>query len=527
MNILSKKYLIPVFAVIIFFLAFFVRFYPVFHKGYSSGIFADTLILARNLSLNNEYKLESEKNVILNSSLVKDEGIVSDMGNKLTPVLYSKIFDIFGFNSQTPLYVSLILYSLTSVLLFLIILKLFNFWVASIFALIDIFSPLVLANSSMPGLYEWASFLFVLGLFVYLYKDKLNYFQLFVAGLIFGLSSLAGNIFLVSFVPFLIYEFFRHKSFKRSVILIVPVILLWAIYLGPGIIRGKVDNPYLTPKSASSASFLHLFPDPYTYHFEGDQYLKALSNTFHPDSINALIKRGYHVKFSQRLWLFFSSAIFYVKEFFRLTNIGGALTILFFFSGLVYSIKKKNRLIFLFTSWGIIWYLALVGYGTSSSHHFLELRFPIFLLISLGVYWISGFILNLKMDKKFRYILVFVLFFFILLDLGQSDKWMFHENYENSNMDKILAIASDLKNADINKQTDVIAVGVANANNAPLIINYYTDLSSVYFDAQTVKNLLKENRLKEAFDEFGVTAISGYEPELIEQILQKITVKSF
>jgi hypothetical protein len=527
MNMAIKKYLIPIFAVIIFLAAFAVRFYPVFHKGYVPSFNADYLILARNLSLTGEHKIENNLGVILNHSLVKEEGVLFTGGNKLTPILYSKLFDILGFDFRFPFYCSLLIHSIITVLLFLLVLRLFGVKLAIIFAGVDIFSPLIAANSIFFGYYEWAALFFTIGLFIYLYGEKPGYLRLIISGLFFGLSSLAGNVFVISFIPFLIYEFYKNRSFKRVFVFISLALILWVIYLGSGILSGKgAENSYLNPSNMPSSDYLHLFPDSYTYNFEKQEYIESISNTSYPDYLSALRAYDYRITFSQRARLYFSSITFYLKEFFRLTNVGGALTILFLFLGVGYLYKKRKNLLFLISAWVSVLYFVLILFTTSASHHFAELRFPVFLLVSLGIFSVIKFILNMERGKLFKYSLILMLSFFILLDLTQSDKWLFHEKYENSHMEEILDTIKNLKQADIGKE-NVLAVGFKDANNAPLIINYYTDMNAVYFDPNTVKRLLEENKLKWAFEQFGITGIVGYQSDLAEKIVQNVSVKRF
>jgi len=546
-KILQNKQLILIITVIaVFVVAFAVRFYPIYHKGYLPKIGADTLILARNMTLTNEYKIEDERGVILNPSLLNEKGAELNVGNELTRTLYAKVFDVLGFKTSIPLYVSLILWTLTTVLLFLLILRLFNYWLALLFVLVDIFAPTVLASSILPGAYEWAAFFFTIALLVYLWKPKEDihnlehplkfgwsvyatsgprfYSRLFLAGLFFGLASLAGNAYLISFIPFLVYEFYRSKSFKKSLILFLPVIILWGAYLGPNLIKEKaLKNYYLTSAKTSSSEYLHIFPDPYTYNFEKEEYIKSVSHTRTPDWIKALTFYDYHVDWSQRLWLYFTSAGFYVKEFFRLTTIGGALSILFFFLGLGYLYRKKNHLLMLFVIWFLFWYFALVFYGSSSNHHFSEIRFPVYFLISSGIYWVINLVSGLKIKAWHKYFLILGIVFLVALDLTQSDKWLLHEKYENGNMEEVLSTAKILNNANI-AQRDVIAVGLP--GNSPLTLNYYTNLNLVYFDPATILRLSEKNKLQWAFDQFGVNRIIGYDKELTEKIIQSTNARA-
>ena len=108
-----------------------------------------------------------------------------------------------------------------------------------------------------------------------------------------------------------------------------------------------------------------------------------------------------------------------------------------------------------------------------------------------------------------------------------ADKWTFHDRYENSNIEQALALARTVgKNQnEINKQSDVVASGVK--YGACEIINYYNDVSCVYFDPATVEKLLEQKKLKWAFEQFGVTKIIGFEAELVEKIVEMTGVEAF
>ena len=211
---MKKKYLVLI-CVLVFIVSTAVHYWPVYHKGFSFGFETEGLILARNLSLTGEYKLDNSKNVILSSERVAVDGIPSKIGNKLTSVLYGKIFDIVGFKPQTALWVSLFIYSLISVLFFLLIYKIFNVWVAGIFVFVDIFSPLISQYSVRVGSYEWSMLFICLALIFFLWKEKIGYLGLFVSGLMFALASLSRNSAIILPVAILVYEFSQTKSFKR------------------------------------------------------------------------------------------------------------------------------------------------------------------------------------------------------------------------------------------------------------------------------------------------------------------------
>ena len=505
----------------LFLLSLAVHYYPVYKKGYSFNPLGGNLILARNLALTDEYKIENEKNVILSSQKIKGEGIYCNWGNKLTPYIYSQIFKIFGFNQNLPFYISLVLWALSGIILFFIVLKLFNFKIAVIFGLLDSFIPVFTQGSLMAGFYEWAVLFFSLGLLFYLYKEKINLLNLFLAGLFFGLAALARNAFLISFIPFVIYEFWQNKSVKKVFIFVLPFILLWTAYLLPGYLN-DLPNAYLSKHDTSFGQYGHLFPDPYTYHFEKDEYIQSITGIPNHSFSEYLLKYDQSVNFKNQMIMYFHSIKFYPKEFLKIIVSGGPLILLFLIMGLVYLNKKKKHLLKLFVIWSGAWYFLLVVLKSNNWDHFLELRFPMVLLISLGIYWLINFVLKLNTENKFKYLIIIIFSFFLLFHFGLSNKWMLHDEYNGSKVEIIRNLAGKINQANLDKQNDIIAINIHPTLQS---LNYYTDQSIIYFDIQTINRLLKENKLDWVFEQFGVTKIIGFESELSKEIIRQTEVK--
>ena len=126
---MAKKIVI---ACLFLFILSFLRIAPVVYKGYAPTGLHENIILARNLAISGKYSIENKNNVILSSSKVAQEGVISTFGNKLTIYIYSFIFKILGFSPNLPFYVSVLMFAFSAVLIFLIIFEIFgNFWLAA------------------------------------------------------------------------------------------------------------------------------------------------------------------------------------------------------------------------------------------------------------------------------------------------------------------------------------------------------------------------------------------------------------
>lgn len=512
-----KKLTIIYIIIIIFIASFFVRYFPVWLKGFPAQMAGENLVLARNLTVTGEYKIEDEKGVTLSSSLIKEKGIKSNLGNSLTPIIYGKIFSKFGHNLDVAAYASLLAYALTNILLFLIVLRLFNLKIALIFSAVDIFSPFVTRGALWPGFYEWAALFFTAGLMVYLWpvkKRKFEYLNLILASVFWGLAILARNAFFISFIPFLIYDFYKTKSFKRAMALIIPLIIIVGIFIAPGYIKNN-KNAYLS--SSESGYSLHLFPDYYTQHFEKEKYLESVKGTNNPDLNEYLIQYGYPVSLKNKLLMYFHSIKFYPIYLFKTETLGGPFIVLFIIAGIAYLIKNKDDLTKLLLGWMIVWYLSLIVLKTNAWQHFLEIRFPLILFETLGIYWLCKFIWGISAKNKIKYIMISIFFLSLIIHLSQANGWLLHEIYKNSDMAETMDLVPKIKNADL-KINDVVAVG--RQNDLALKLNYLTDFNYIYFDSNTIENLIKENKLNQAFDKFGVTKIAGFPQELTKEIIK-------
>lgn len=518
---MNKKNLVLI-IILIFVASVAIKYWPIYHKGVSYDFAADNLILARNLSFTGESKIFNDKDVVLSSEIVSEKGVANKTSNELTPILYKLLFNIFGFDKNISLYCSLFLYGIISVLLFLLVFKLFNVRVALIFSLLEIFSPLIVKESINVGVYEWAMLFLTIALLIYFWKEKPTLAKLFFVGLLMTLASLARNSFLIIPIAFTLYEFIKHKSFKRAIVFILPLIIVWSIYLGPGMLKGNSDNIYLSSSENTAGAYMHIFPDPYTWHFERDMYVESIqySDAYNYDYSQFLGKYGYSVGLKNKILMYWASITSYPKGFIAQTTFGGPIMVFLLILGGFYLYKNKKYLLKIFIIWGLLTYLFLIVAASNHWGHFITFQFPIFLMSALGIYWISQFIVKQDIKKYLKYLFVGGFILVLSAHLIQSTKWMFHEEYENSGMEQTLSLIDIIKYAEdqLNKKTDIIAVGVT--GRAPQILNWYTDYSFVYFAPDTVGKLLNENKLQWAFNQFGVTKVMGYDNELNDSIIE-------
>ncbi len=482
-------------AIIIFILGM-IKIAPVIYKGYAPSGLHDNLVLSRNLALTGEYKLENKYNVILALSKIKNEGVQSTFGNRMSIYLESFVFKAVGFNQKLPFYISVFLFALSGVFLFFIVYRIFgNFWLAVSATLVDSFAPFVWKGSLMAGSYEFATFFFFIGLLFYFWKEKTSWPLVLLSGLFFGLSAVCRNAFLLSSAVLIGYEFYKNKSWQRLALLAMPFLIIFGA-------MGVYNNSYVVSSDESFARYGHLFPDPYTYHFEKQEYLNKALLSNDPDAIEFMIKYDQKIPFLSRIKVYAWSAFFYAKESFSIINFGGPIFLFLFFVGGLFLREDKKEIFYIFSSWLTLLYLGLIFLKTNNWDHFLEIRLILAVFITYGI-WKLGRIAKAHSDNNgVKKIIVVGLVVFLSAQLFYSNKWLFHQDYEISFYPEAVSIADKVKELNLSDD-DIIAVD--NNQNAPLMLNYLTDKSFIYFSPDTIDKLEKENKLKEVFKTMGVT----------------------
>src|SRR3989344_5397771 len=114
----NKPYIKTLLALAIFFVSIAAYYYPVYQKGYPPGADHQNLMEARNFAASGTYKIEDTKGVLLSSKNAAQYGKETGIFNPLTPIIYGQIFKYFGFNPELPFYISIILFGLFNVIIF-------------------------------------------------------------------------------------------------------------------------------------------------------------------------------------------------------------------------------------------------------------------------------------------------------------------------------------------------------------------------------------------------------------------------
>ncbi|MDD5032962.1 MAG: hypothetical protein PHC85_02525 [Candidatus Pacebacteria bacterium] len=542
---MNKPSLRVLFFVLIFCFSFFVWYSPVLLKGYAPYKIKDSILLARNIEISGVYGYENGKNVILAPSLAKDSAEQSLAGNRLTAFLYSRVFSALGFLSPGQLVLfSIFLNSSALVVFSIIVSRLFGFKLTALFSSLYVLAPFNWQQIYSIGSYEFAIFFVSLffAFFILGRDNKRENFFLAVSGIFLALAVMAKEaFFLLIPLVFLYLWFSRGRRFVAP--FLVPLILILSVFYVPSFFKkdgGNVYSKLFFAGSNQEKKFLdfenygHLYPDPYTYHFEKGEFLKnykeQIENTGFFGSLQMkkvlanVGERG--VGIGERFFLGCSLAFGHMEYFLSLEKGGGPFFLFFAILGLFFVLKKRDRELYRFSLFWTLGTLSLLSFVVLASRtHMVDFCWLLPLLSSLGVFYLlsvfkeqSGF-----SGKKF-YSLSFFLIFVSLFNLYLANRLAFGLIYgETNSVLKIEDYARRMK--DEKTEKDITAVGFGLQDSSAL--NYLSEKSLVIFNPETVERLIEENKLKEAFDYFEVDYVLGYNDVLSEKIFESSGIKSF
>lgn len=529
------------FLLIIFFLAILVWYSPIIFKGYPAQPIGGDMLLARNYHETGILATQNDQNITISSNLIKEQGRPLVMSQYLRSFFYAQIFKVIGIPSHNNLVlISIILYALVLVLFAILTLYLFNIKIAVVFSLIYIFSPIGWGLSQSQGDYEFC--LLFLALFFIFYflgfkgtkqsNHRFNNLFFVTSGIFLALSALSREVALIFALTFFIFLVIR-KLKLQVIYIFVPFIILLIVFWLPSILSG--ENRYLTlfsskaPEKSVFSVYTHVFPDPYTYYFEKDEFLEKFRNQDLGWTEDLQIKKdltnfGFEkISLFERVKVGFYILLQHVSRFFSLEDFGGPFILLLWILGMVYLKKKNAFLNKLFIYWiGIsllvFSFIILVGRG-----HLMDFIWPITLGIVLGSFYILQIVKNhFQIKDKKALILDVIIIGLILYSLLLVNHVVLGRKYDKDSVPRSMVYAQEIKKLDI-EDTEVIAIPEDFPGQADTL-NYLSNKSLVIFRSSTLNRLLEEDKIKQALEAFGVKYILGYSDELSGRITAETEV---
>ena len=539
----SKRFIIlGAMSLFILFLACVIWYSPAVFKGYPTYTMTGNYLLGRNIYQTALYSAENDFNVILSSNLIKNQGHPSALGNKLTSHLYAQLFRIIGLpNNHFLILISIILHALVLLLFTYAISYLFNFKIAFLFSLIYIFLPF---NWCLPyhlGTYEFA-LLFLASFFLCYFfwkKHKKKSFFLITSGVFLVLSCLSKEaLFIVA--AFLFCYLWLIKQKKTLTYIFVPFIIVCSFYYLPQVKNNAYMQLFTTHvpehlKAADFATFGHVYPDPYTYHFESKNYLSNLrdkiinnkqsSSVEKIEIMKSLKNTGIQdVGLIDRIKIGLILSFRHLFRFVSLDDFGGPFMFLLFLLGL-YNLRQRNKhLAHFFMGWilfSIFLFSFIILTGRS---HLMDFNLAIALFITLGLITLSQITINfLNLKKGWLNIFLMIFLCTTLYNCVLSSHISWSRIYDENKNLLVNAYAQEV----IKKNISDNAVIAANLHFNDIInLAYSTNKSVVKFAPKTIENLLKNNKLSLAFKTYNIQYVIGYTDELTQGIIKQTHVSN-
>lgn len=486
--------------------------YPIVVKGEPTGQNYLTLIQARNKALAGTYAYESVGGIYLSSQHAGTDAVQTAIPNALTTIIYAKVFQWFGFDQWLPIFVSMGLFALSSVIVYVLGSRLFDTVSGAVMGFLFALMPIVVSSASTGGFYEFGMFFFVMGLYCYLGSRRgpfsAPWWRLVSAGVLFAMSALARNAFAASLVPLVGYDLFVTRSLKRFAFLAVPILLLFGSTLTSYSWIG-VGNGYFGSQDQPFQQVGHFFNDPYSAVYDREASIRRMYET--PGAFDRIAVRfasqwGLPVTPAQRLQAIWGSLTYYLSEMIPPWEFGGPLIIILALGGYLVLWRKNKQLAQLVATWLVLWLVYLVYDNTANWDHYLEILFPVVLCVALAITWLQ----KTLVAGGLRPILASSgIVLAVVGTLVYGAKWRFSQQYANQAYRRgVVArqIVSDYKGK------GTIAVGIH--NEVAYAVAYSSNRDIIYFHPDTVQRLADEKTLKAVFKKYGVTLAVGFDASL-------------
>ncbi len=535
-----KKYLnLFCLLLIVFASAIMIWYSPTLFKNSPPAL--DAPILTRNIVQHQTFAISNDLDVVLSPELIKEQGQEIMKGNHLPVLIYAKIFNLIGMPSQDQLpLLSISIHALALLIFVIIVFYLFNLKIASLFAFIYILLPFNWQTVYGLGQYEIPLFFFALFFLFYflgIKKQKIPWLYLVISGIFLSLTCISKEAFLL-FAFFFIFFLFFSKRKKELLLIFIPFIIMIGIFWLPDTLKG--NNIYsgvfpfsLISQPDKSKSFetniYEFYPDPYTYKFAKEEYIQDKQAEILSQDTDFFRKLdlkivspnrnipGIELSLFERIIAGISILLPHLSYFSAIEYIGGPIILFFIILGFCYLKQNKKHLYRLFLFWigSIIFLMSFITLSTRS--HLMDFGWALALPAALGIFLLINI---LKSYFKPSYIWKLTLAAFIILlslynlILANHVAWgdIYNRNQETL---KTRIYSQKIKQHSI-KDQEVIATPLRTKHIYSL--NYKNEKSLVRFKSETIKKLIQENKLQDAFNEFNIKYILGYSDKLTSTI---------
>lgn len=436
---------------------------PVAIMGYTPDLFTP-LLHARNFAATGQFMYLDELGRILSTDLLPTLGQPSTLDGRLSSVVYGLISQSVSLSdSVTWALVGSVYMAIALWFMWLAVYKVLSPRIAWISLIISALLPVYFWSAIYLDFYNVAFvFLFAsMAAYVWL-RERSEWWALVVSGVLFGAAIAAKDVFLV-FLPWYVVSYLWQgrrqwlvTSVQTGLFLVCAGVMYLSPYYGDIVQLGYPVNQNLAklwPGAADLAneSYLHLYPDPYTYHFAKEEFDTAFIAEFEGKPLLQRIRQekvmlGYGL--SSGMWrrlqlgtvLLFES----IPPFFHRTNTGGVFLWLFVIPG-AYLLWQKHRNV-LWNMLGLTasMYLVIRFVLLYERDHFINIAWLFGVLVASGM---TAVLHSLELQRGWRkpWFITTGVVLIVALQLLQANRYELAYRYSRSQVPETLALASMLQ----------------------------------------------------------------------------------
>ena len=455
---------------------------------------------------------------------------------RLSTMLFALASPWIGWDNMTGwALLSIVMVAIALIPLWFAIGGLFNRRIAWISIILTALMPIYWKKAIYLSNLQLALLFLFLSFAAFVLLRRTHWRALAVSGLFFGLSIAAKDLFLI-FVPWYVLSYaWIYRSNWRHVLkgCLLFFGLTFCVYLAPYIgdikehgypINWNLARVWPGAEEMENATYLHLYPDPYTYHFDREAFDESILRQ--AENATALERaqmqktlRAYGVGdwnflrvLKNSVWLFMNS----IPSFFHLGTIGGVFLWLFILPGAAVLWKDDRRMVLLLGGLVLTTYIIIrfvLGYNRE---HFEDVGWIFALLSAIGVVSVSDFCAGhyKKISANTASVLITLI---LALQLVQANRIEFARLYRRPLITDTLSVAHAASEI---PEMSVVAMSLHPMRTTR--ITFLSGRTTVIFAEETLRKLLENGSLSEAFEKYGVTHIVRYPEELSRQIHQAV-----
>lgn len=464
---------------------------------------------------------------------------ISAKDGRLSTVIFATLSPLIGWDNMAGwALLSTLIVAFSFIPLWFAIAGLFGRRIAWISIILTSLMPIYWKKAIYLSNFQLALFFLFVSFAAFVLLRKNHWRALAVSGLFFGLSVAAKDLFLI-FIPWYVFSYiWIYRSKWRHVLrgLFLFFGITFCVYLVPYIgdiqqngypVNWNVARVWPGAAEIANETYLHLYPDPYTYHFDRETFdafilekaenATALERTQMQKTLRAYGVGDWNFlkTLKNSVWLFVNS----IPSFFHLGTIGGIFLWLFIIPGAAVLWKDDRRMALLFGGLILSTYIIIrfvLGYNRE---HFEDIGWVLAILAAIGVVSVSDCCASFYKKNSARAISA-VITLILALQLLQANRVELARLYRKTMIADTLSVSRAVAQV----PTDaVIAMPLH-----PMLTTRITFLSgrtTVIFAEETLRTLLEDGHLEDAFEQYEVTHIARYPEELSNNIRQNAGVE--